>query len=284
MRSSSALTPSAVQSWAADRPSPIIRWAGSKRKLIHTLAEYWRPNHTRYIEPFAGSSCLFFWLQPQRAILSDKNRELIETYEVLRECPVELHTRVTSFPATEQSYYLVRARCPASLPRLERAARFVFLNRFCFNGIFRTNSRGEFNVPYSPTKTGQVPPVAAFESCAAALQKVDLRACDFGTTLKRARSGDFVYLDPPFAVSSRRVFREYGARTFDVSDLTRFARHLDSLDSRGVSFLVSYADCKESRALLDKWDGRRIRVRRHIAGFTAARRTAYELLITNIRD
>jgi len=273
----------AAKHWASCQPTPIIRWAGSKRKLLHVLSAYWRPEHLRYVEPFAGSSCLFFRLQPKSAILSDKNEQLIETYRVLRRMPDDLHDRVCSFPRGKRSYYRIRSIDPETLSTsFERAARFLFLNRFCFNGIFRTNTNGIFNVPFSPTGTGNIPPVSAFRACAGALRHVDLRACDFGSTLRSVRSGDFVYLDPPFAVESRRVFREYGAKTFAREDFARLAKHLKTIDARGAFFLLSYADCKESRALRSVWRGRRVPVRRHVAGFTGARRLAYELIITNI--
>lgn len=282
--SEASMSPDAALAWAKSDRSPILRWAGSKRKLLPILAQFWRPRHLRYVEPFAGSSCLFFDLRPQTALLSDKNSELIEMYEVLRDAPAELHKRATAFRQTETNYYRIRKMAASALTKLERAARFVFLNRFCFNGIFRTNASGDFNVPYSPTKTGQIPDLSVFLACSDALQHAQIRCCDFGSAVRHVRAGDFVYLDPPYAVRSRRMFREYGADRFTMTDLERLGKHLVSINKRGASFLLSYADCKESRELRETWGGRRIQVRRHIAGFTGARRSSYELLITNIAD
>jgi DNA adenine methylase len=109
-----------------------------------------------------------------------------------------------------------------------------------------------------------------------------MNAGDFGAVLSRVRAGDFVYLDPPYAVESRRVFREYDKRDFTTRDLGRIADHLDAIDAKGAAFVLSYADCKEARDSFGRWRLRRIRVRRNIAGFAAARRTAVELLATNI--
>jgi len=168
------------------------------------------------------------------------------------------------------------------MPKVERAVRFIYLNRNCFNGIYRTNLSGQFNVPFADSRAGEFLTFEEFLISATLLQKAELRACDFGTTLQHARHGDFVYLDPPYAVEARRVFRDYGAKTFTQADVSRLGRHLSRLDERGVHFLVSYADCKESRTLACGWMSRRMRVRRHVAGFAGARRSAYEILISNI--
>jgi DNA adenine methylase len=124
--------------------------------------------------------------------------------------------------------------------------------------------------------------VEDFRRCATLLARTSLRSGDFGSILTATRRGDFAYLDPPYAVESRRIFRQYSKREFTKRDLERLGDHLVTLDKRGVSFLVSYADCREARDVLQKWRLRRIRVRRNIAGFSASRRMAVELLATNI--
>lgn len=116
------------------------------------------------------------------------------------------------------------------------------------------------------------------------LRKAEFRDWDFGTTLRYVRAGDFVYLDPPYMVDSRRIFNEYGKKPFTPKDLCRLKCHLEKIDERGASFVVSYADCKEARNLGEDWRLKRMRVRRHIAGFSDARRSAYEVLITNIEE
>ncbi len=164
---------------------------------------------------------------------------------------------------------------------VERATFFVYLNRNCFNGIYRTNRAGHFNVPFGSYQ-GQYPRICDFETVARLLKKADLLSCDFGTTLCQVRKNDFVYLDPPFAATGSRTFVEYGKRSFGEGDLERLSRHLDRIDSRGASFLVSYADCPRARSIAKHWNFTAIQVRRHIAGFTTKRKMAGELLITNM--
>jgi DNA adenine methylase len=262
--------------------APFLRWAGSKRKLLSRLAAYWRPTYRRYVEPFAGCAALFFRIQPKQAVLADLNADLMEVYEQMRDSPERLHRAVSRIPSGEKDYYRIRGQDSTRLSKLRRAVRFVYLNRYCFNGIYRTNLTGAFNVPFGAHKSGSIPSVEHFRCCAELLATTTLRACDFGFVLRDTREGDFVYIDPPYAVESRRVFREFGPREFTKADLQRLADHLHQMHNRGVHFLVSYADCAESRRILKRWSPTRIRVKRHVAGFTGSRRTAYELLATNI--
>lgn len=261
---------------------PIFRWAGSKRKLISRLASYWSEEYDRYVEPFAGSSCLFFAINPTNAVLADKNSELIDAYEIIRDRPVAVLAGLRSLKRSKPEYYRLRAIDPGSLARIPRAVRFLFLNRNCFNGLFRTNLNGHFNVPFASKRVASYLSDEEFLVSAKLLRKATLRAWDFGTTLRNVKKGDFVYLDPPYAVESRRVFREYDANPFSLDDLSRLSNHLNKIHDRGVDFVVSYADCREARELGRSWNAERLRVRRHIAGFTGDRRHAFELLITNI--
>lgn len=261
---------------------PFLRWAGSKRKQIPRLREFWNADYDRYVEPFAGSACFFFSLCPKNALLADKNAALIETFELVRDHPSRVYDGVVAIPRTKQRYYLERARNPTKLTPIQRTVRFIYLNRNCFNGIYRTNRSGQFNVPFATSRAGAFVTRDEFIEASKSLQHATLRSWDFGTTLRYVREGDFVYLDPPYAVASRRVFREYGQRPFCSNDLCRLSEHLTKLHDRHVAFLVSYADCREARVLGENWFSYRMRVRRHVAGFTGARKTAYELLITNI--
>lgn len=262
--------------------TPLVRWAGSKRKILPVLATYWSPSFKRYVEPFAGSSALFFKLQPSRAVLGDINSELIDAYEVIRDRPDDVFEAVSNMPRGKKAYYAIRDQNKNRLKSFGRAVRFVYLNRFCFNGIYRTNLDGGFNVPYAHIKPGVIPPIENFRRCAELLSKASLKCGDFGAVLSTVKAGDFVYMDPPYAVESRRVFRQYDQRQFSKRDLERLALHLKKIDEKGASFVVSYADCREARELFSSWQMRRIRVRRHVAGFVSARRHAFEVLATNI--
>lgn len=258
----------------------FLRWAGSKRGQLHRLSLFWGPEHRRYVEPFAGSACLFFALAPSKAILGDNNACLMEVYSVIRNQPGGIHDRLVRIRRDSATYYRWRQKKPTDLDLETRVVRFLYLNRNCFNGIFRTNSRGEFNVPIG-TRTGTYFTRADLMMCSAMLKRTELIAADFAETLKQVKSGDFVYLDPPFAVDSRRVFREYGAECFTTADMTRLAENLRRIKSMGADFLVSYADSKEARAIAKEWNATRLPIRRHIAGFSGNRRRAYEWLISN---
>lgn len=266
----------------AQRPGtkPVLRWAGSKRKQLARLRTFWSAKHVRYVEPFVGSACLFFELAPASAILGDTNAQLMEFYTVLRAAPRRLHRRLAHIPRDLASYYRWRAMPPARLDKETRALRFLFLNRNCFNGIYRTNVKGDFNVPYGQ-KVGAYPTSDDFVRCSDLLKKVKLVAQDFETTLEGVGSGDFVYLDPPYALDSRRVFRQYGPGSFQMSDVDRLGTTLNRAHTRGAHFLVSYADCKAARALAREWVSVRLPIQRHIAGFADERRQAYEWLISN---
>lgn len=263
------------------RAKPFLRWAGSKRKQLARLREFWSAAHTRYVEPFAGSACLFFELAPDDAVLGDSNQQLIEVYKVVQNEPARLYRRLRRIRRDVDTYKRWRALAPEALDLETRALRFLYLNRNCFNGIYRTNVDGHFNVPMGK-RPGDYFAKEDLLRCSELLKNATLVAGDFEKTLVHVREGDFVYLDPPYAVSSRRIFREYGKRVFDETDVPRFAECLTGIRQAGADFLVSYADCTSARALARRWNAVRLPVRRHIAGFVGARRNAYEWLITNL--
>jgi DNA adenine methylase len=265
---------------ALRRGKPFLRWAGSKRKQLSRLAAFWSADHKRYVEPFAGSACLFFELSPSVAVLGDSNEELIEVYHVVGEEPERLYRRLCRIRRDLATYRRWRRLKPKSLDRETRALRFLYLNRNCFNGIYRTNTAGDFNVPMG-TRPGAYISKDDFLNCSTLLQRTTLIAGDFVKTLERVQSGDFVYLDPPYAVNSRRIFRQYGKKIFGTEDIPRFSESLGTIVSRGADFLVSYADCAQSRALAIQWNAVRLPVRRRVAGFAGDRREAYEWLISN---
>lgn len=259
---------------------PFLRWAGSKRRQLSRLASFWSADHKRYVEPFAGSACLFFELSPSTAVLGDSNEELIEVYRVVSDEPERLYRRLCRIRRDLSTYRRWRHLNPKSLDRETRALRFLYLNRNCFNGIYRTNIDGDFNVPMG-TRQGRYIGKDDFLNCSSLLQRATLVVGDFVKTLKRVKTGDFVYLDPPYAVNSRRIFREYGKKTFDISDIPRFSESLAAIVRQGADFLVSYADCTQSRVLALKWHSIRLPIRRHVAGHPGDRREAYEWLISN---
>lgn len=260
---------------------PLIRWAGSKRPQVPRLREFWSDSHTVYVEPFAGSACLFFAIEPSAGVLGDTNLELIEFYRIIRDEPERLCRRLYRIRRDAATYKKWRSIDPRSLDRETRALRFIYLNRNCFNGIYRTNLEGKFNVPMGKDQ-GIYFTKAELMDCSELLRRVMLVAGDFTKTLAHVRRGNFVYLDPPYAVNSRRIFREYGKHSFDTADIPRLAKCLREIHETGADFLLSYADCSEARSLASQWNAVRVPIRRNVAGFAGARKNAYELLVTNL--
>jgi DNA adenine methylase len=260
---------------------PFLRWAGSKRRLLPILRTYWRPQYSRYLEPFAGSACFFFSLNAPRAILGDLNGELISTYLQVKYRLDALLDHLSTLRRSRQEYRKLRSLNPNDLDLCARAARFIYLNRYCFNGLYRTNLKGEFNVPYGGEKSGNLPSADLLRECSKRLMKTRLVAGDFEQVLRQAKKGDFVYMDPPFAVGARRVFNEYHPDTFGGEDINRLRLWMEKLDKRGISFLVSYAESAEADLLAKGFTRRHVSVRRNIAGFAADRSDSHEILISN---
>lgn len=259
----------------------FLRWAGSKKQLLPTLEDYWNGNGT-YYEPFAGSSCLFFHLEPSSAVLGDINSELIDTLRAVRNQSSGVVSELENLRPGKRHYDLLRKTDPADLSARARAARFIHLNRNCFNGLYRTNASGQFNVPFGRHKTKRRFDTDLLLQASKLLRNATLVNDDFEKTVSSAKAGDLVYLDPPYFTSTKRVFAEYGPKTFNQTDLERLRRCVARLHKRKVRFVLSYLYDKDSRSLFGNWFTRRIRIRRNIAGFAGARKGSYELLVTNV--
>ncbi len=226
-----------------------------------------------------GSACLFFKLQPSNAVLADINSDLIRTFLAVRDHPQAVSNRLANIPIGKRSYYHIREQRLANMGAVDAAARFIFLNRFCFNGLYRTNEAGRFNVPYG--SKGRLPTASELHSVATVLRSCKIKHSDFERILEITKLGDFVYIDPPYAVGNRRIFRQYGPSSFGLQDLQRLSKCLASMDRRGVKFVMSYALCPEANKFFKRWPHRRVYVQRNIAGFANQRRLAAEVMISN---
>ena len=260
---------------------PFLRWAGCKRQLVPTLSQFWSDRYSRYVEPFAGSACLFFHLVPKQAILGDINRDLIDTYKEIKYRPSVVSSHLRRFPLGKRSYLRLRSLDLASKSSSVRAARLIYLNRYCFNGLYRTNQQGRFNVPYGGTKVGALPSLEMLKQCSAVLKKARLVPGDFEKVLKQTKEGDFVYMDPPFSVKGYRVFNEYDSSVFSREDVERLRNWLTLLDKKGIPFLVSYADSAEADFLRRGFQVKTVTAKRNIAGFADKRVRVNEFLIFN---
>jgi DNA adenine methylase len=259
----------------------FLRWAGSKRQLLPILMEIIGEDYERYVEPFAGSACVFFELLPDRALLGDINAELMHTYVEVKYRVDGVIKQLAQWRKSKKRYFELRAIDPESLPPAIRAARFIYLNRYCFNGLYRTNRQGQFNVPYGGERSGRIPSAEILRAASKALNKARLVTGDFTKSLHHAECGDVVYLDPPFSITAHRMFNEYDATMFDAEQVKRLRIEMERLADRNIKFLVSYADSDEGATLREGFKFKSVAVRRNVAGFAANRRTAQETLIYN---
>ena len=261
---------------------PFLRWAGSKQQLVPTLTRFWNSSYTRYVEPFAGSASWFFYITPSSALLGDINKDLISTYQQVKKNLPQVIEALKKLKVGKENYYHLRGVDPLTIPLAARAARFIYLNRFSFNGLYRTNRSGKFNVPYNGG-VGNIPSAEMLVQCSKVLQKAKLKACSFEMILEEVKSGDFVYLDPPFSVKSVRVFNEYDAALFNQEQLKLLRDWMLKLNKRNIPFLVSYAESEEGNKLAKGFYKEVVTVRRNIAGFAANRKKENEILISNTK-
>jgi DNA adenine methylase len=230
---------------------PFLKWPGGKRWFVSGAFADLLPTVAagRYIEPFLGAGSVFFHLRPCRALLGDANVDLIATYRAIKED----WRSVVRLLETHQSahgdryYYKMRDRAPTSLA--ERAARFIYLNRTCFNGIYRVNRRGVFNVPKG-TRSSVVLPTDDFESIGRLLETAELRAWDFEPLVDAAQAGDLVFADPPYTVRHNvNGFVKYNERLFSWDDQVRLVRALSRARDRGVRIVATNANHASVRGL-----------------------------------
>lgn len=260
---------------------PFLRWAGSKLQLIPSLTQYWKPSFDRYVEPFCGSACVFFSIQPKAAVLADLNSELIGALRQVQLASDTVSECLRRMKSDEKSYYRIRDLDPSEMSPNERAARFIYLNAHCFNGLYRTNRFGRFNVPYGKKIRKTPVDSETLRKASEALANAELHASDFEAIVNNTVDGDFLYVDPPYATSSQRIFNSYGQNPFSPSDLERLMVSLKAADKRGVRFVLSYADVPEIDAARTEWPSYLVTARRNIAGFAGARRSVNEVVVTN---
>ncbi len=220
---------------------PFLKWAGGKRWLVQRYGKLFPKKFRCYFEPFLGSGAVFFYLTPRSAVLSDINKELIETYEAIQKDwqrvvrLLEIHQKKHS----KNYYYFIRARKMNDL--FERAARFIYLNRTCWNGLYRVNKKGEFNVPIG-TKDRVIREEDKFDLVAKILQNAELLVEDFERVINRTQKGDLVFVDPPYTVHhSNNSFRKYNERLFSWADQERLAEALKRAIKRGVKVIGTNA-------------------------------------------
>lgn len=233
--------------------SPFLKWAGGKRWLSAYYPEIFPSKFDRYVEPFLGSGAAFFYLRPEYAVLSDLNHELISTYQAIRD---NWHAVLAALKRHQRNhsttyYYTERKRIRRSTP--ERAARFLYLNRTCWNGLYRVNLRGEFNVPKG-TKNNIVLPTDNFSIVSTILKNTSLLSTDFENVIDDTRNDDFLFIDPPYITKHvLNGFIKYNEKLFTWDDQIRLACAVSRAAQRGVKILVTNADHQAIRELYCKF-------------------------------
>jgi DNA adenine methylase len=266
-------------------PSPFLKWAGGKRQLLPRILQAVPARMRTYYEPFVGGGAVFFGLVArglrfERAVLGDANDELIHCYRAVQGDVDAVIRALGRHRYDRDHYYDVRAREPSSLSDAGRAARLIFLNRCGYNGLYRVNRAGRFNVPFGRYKDPVICDAPKLRAAARALVGVRLVSGDFERTLDKARSGDFVYLDPPYVpLSPTSSFTAYAKTPFDEVSQARLARVLRELGARKVCALLSNSDCVETRRLYDPALSEQVPVRRAINSVAAGRGSVGELLV-----
>ncbi len=235
-----------------NRPRPFVKWAGGKRQILKELISRVPGNFKTYYEPFVGGGALLFELSPPKAVISDLNYELINAYTVVRDRVEELIEDLKSHRNERDYYYRIRSVNPEELDPVKRASRFIYLNRTCYNGLYRVNRRGEFNVPFGSYKNPRICDEDNLRAVSEYLRSNDVKILggDYREVLRSAEEGDFVYLDPPYAPVSRTAgFTDYVAGGFGEEDQIMLREEVRRLTSRGVRVLLSNSDTEFVREL-----------------------------------
>ncbi|MBM4321347.1 MAG: Dam family site-specific DNA-(adenine-N6)-methyltransferase [Deltaproteobacteria bacterium] len=266
------------------RPISFVKWAGSKSAVLDRLLPFFPAKFGTYYEPMVGSGSIFFTLRPSGvAVLGDLNEELIHTYAVLRDHVEELIAALQQHVNTYEHYLEVRALRPGDLPPVERAARLIYLNKTGYNGLYRVNAKGYFNVPYGRISHANICDSRTLRELAPLLRNVRLCAGDYRMTVQQARTGDLVYLDPPYypLPTTRELFGRYQPQIFGKAEHHELAVIFRELDRRGCHVLLSNSDTDAVRALFAGYHIETLTVRRCIHWSPDKRAGYTELLITN---
>ncbi len=264
-------------------PRPFLRWAGSKRRLLPAIVQHLPTRYGRYWEPFLGSGALYFLLQPPSASLNDSCAPLVSTYAAVRDGASSVAARAASWPVNRDEYYAVRRLSCAN--RFENAAKFIYLNKTCWNGLYRVNAAGSFNVPFGKPKSANVIDDNNLVECGRLMRNSDLSlTCgDFEAAIDGAMPGDLVFLDPPYVTRhNNNGFIDYNERLFNWTDQTRLARVAETLRARGVSVIVSNAFHSDVIDLYPNFDLKPLSRQSTLAGDKTKRTTTTEALFVGV--
>ncbi|ESA32279.1 dna adenine methylase [Leptolyngbya sp. Heron Island J] len=267
---------------------PFLKWAGGKRQLIPELLKYVPEFGGQYYEPFIGGGALLLTLQPERATISDRNAELINCYQVVKDAVEDLIQTLQQHRNEAAYFYEVRSWDRhsdfATKTAVQRAARVIFLNKTCYNGLFRVNSKGQFNAPFGRYKNPTIANETVLRKVSAYLNQanVTIRQADFATTMAAAGRGDFVYFDPPYdPVSTTASFTGYYRNGFDRTEQQRLKAVVDELTQCGCQVLLSNAYTDFIQDLYRDYRCVRVSANRAINSNATKRGKVDEILVMN---
>lgn len=265
---------------------PFLKWAGGKGQLLAELLARVPSGFNHYFEPFLGGGALFFALQPQRAVLSDLNSELIKAFVAVKNSPTELVNDLKQHHYESDYFYSVRNidRSPYldRLTDVQRASRLIFLNKCCYNGLYRVNSKGQFNTPFGKYTNPTICDPENILACSAALARAELVCVDYKIATASAQSDDFIYFDPPYMpVSSTSNFTAYAAGGFGLKEQQELAAYCTELTHRGVKFLLSNSDTEVIKELYKNFSIESVKASRSVNSKASRRGQVSELMIKN---
>lgn len=262
---------------------PFLRWAGGKSWLIKHIANFLpEEGYDAYHEPFLGGGSIYFHLRPKIAFLSDLNNELIETYKQIKTNVENVIFELEKFENTESCYY--RVRNEKYNDAAKNAAKFIFLNQTSFNGIYRVNLNGEYNVPFGYRSKDFFDP-DNLRLASSALKKIRLKQSDFTSSLKNIKENDLVFLDPPYTVThNNNGFIKYNKKLFDLESQYALSKYIDEVKNIGAYYVLTNAAHNEIEKIFKKGNDRVIEIDRAslIGGKNAKRGKYSELIITNV--
>ena len=265
---------------------PIVKWVGGKRQLMFELLKNMPKSYNRYFEPFIGGGALFFELQPDNAYISDMNEELINLYQVVRDEVDKLICDLQKHDVSKEYFMEIRnidrTEEYQNWSDVQKASRFIYLNRTCFNGMYRVNSKGEFNVPFGHYKNPRILDENNLINCSNLLQGIEIKHADFSEILKKVKKGDFVYFDPPYVpLSETSSFTSYTKEGFDIDMQFKLRDVCDELDTMGVNFLLSNSDTKLVNDLYKNYNIKKVFASRQINANADGRGKITEVLVRN---
>lgn len=269
-----------------DGVKPFLRWAGGKTRIVNALRNRLPPNFSngnRYHEPFLGGGSLFFRLRPPKATLSDRNRDLVECYRAVQERPdlVARYLKHHLSDNCEDYYYRMRDKYNHSGPSIAKSALFIYLNKTCFNGIWRVNKDGSFNVPYGHRQPKTSRLIRNMYDVSEALSEASIIHGDYRQVVRYARKGDIVYLDPPYPpLNGTSCFTQYTRGGFGKEEHAELASFASRLDQKGCFVMISNADIPYIRRLYQSYNIHELEVMRWIRA-DGKRYRVGEVIITN---